>query len=42
MIVFATFLGGVSPLCSCEVIPFIAALLALGIPLSAVMAFWLI
>ena len=41
MIVFANFLGGVSPFWSCEVIPFIAALLALGIPLSAVMAFWL-
>ncbi|MEO1552263.1 MAG: permease, partial [Pseudomonadota bacterium] len=27
--------------CSCEVIPFIAALLAVGAPLAAVMAFWL-
>ena len=41
MIVFTTVLGGVSPFCSCEVIPFIAAMLALGIPLSAVVAFWL-
>jgi len=41
MIVFAAFLGGLSPFCSCEVIPFIAALLAVGAPLSAVMAFWL-
>ena len=41
MIVFAALLGGLSPFCSCEVIPFIAALLVLGIPLSAVMAFWL-
>lgn len=41
MIVFAALLGGLSPFCSCEVIPFIAALLSLGIPLSAVMAFWL-
>jgi uncharacterized membrane protein YraQ (UPF0718 family) len=33
--------GGLLPFCSCEVIPFVAALLALGTPLSAVMAFWL-
>lgn len=41
MIFMAAALGGISPFCSCEVIPFIAALLALGAPLSAVMAFWL-
>lgn len=41
MIVMAALLGGLSPFCSCEVIPFIAALLALGAPLAAVMAFWL-
>lgn len=41
MIVFAALLGGLSPFCSCEVIPFIAALLAVGAPLGAVMAFWL-
>ena len=41
MIVLAAFLGGLAPFCSCEVIPFIAALLAAGTPLSAVMAFWL-
>ncbi|MEM6376346.1 MAG: permease [Pseudomonadota bacterium] len=41
MIVFAALLGGLSPFCSCEVIPFIAAMLALGAPLGAVMAFWL-
>lgn len=41
MILLAALLGGLSPFCSCEVIPFIAALLALGAPLSAVMAFWL-
>ncbi|MEJ2022133.1 MAG: permease, partial [Maritimibacter sp.] len=41
MIVLAAVLGGLSPFCSCEVIPFIAALLAVGAPLSAVMAFWL-
>ena len=41
MIGMAALLGGLSPFCSCEVIPFIAALLAVGAPLSAVMAFWL-
>lgn len=41
MVVMAALLGGLSPFCSCEVIPFIAALLAVGTPLSAVMAFWL-
>ncbi len=41
MIVMAALLGGLSPFCSCQVIPFIAALLAMGAPLSAVMAFWL-
>lgn len=41
MIVFAALVGGLSPFCSCEIIPFIAALLALGAPLSAVMALWL-
>ncbi|MDE0057878.1 MAG: permease [Defluviicoccus sp.] len=41
MIVLAALLGGLAPFCSCEVIPFIAAMLALGAPLSAIMAFWL-
>jgi len=41
MIMLAAMLGGLSPFCSCEVIPFIAAMLAVGAPLSAVMAFWL-
>ena len=41
MIVMAAMMGGLSPFCSCEVIPFIAAMLAVGAPLSAVMAFWL-
>ena len=41
MIVLAALIGGIAPFCSCEVIPFIAALLAVGAPLSAVMAFWL-
>jgi uncharacterized membrane protein YraQ (UPF0718 family) len=41
MIVFAAILGGLSPFCSCGVIPLIAALLSMGVPLSGVMAFWL-
>jgi uncharacterized membrane protein YraQ (UPF0718 family) len=41
MIVLAALVGGLTPFCSCEVIPFVAALLAAGTPLSAVMAFWL-
>jgi len=41
MIVLAALFGGLAPFCSCEVTPFIAGLLALGVPLPAVMAFWL-
>lgn len=41
MICLAALMGGLAPFCSCEVIPFVAALLAAGTPLSAVMAFWL-
>lgn len=41
MIVLAALMGGLSPFCSCEVIPFIAGLLALGTPIAPVMAFWL-
>ncbi|WP_112323921.1 permease [Oceanibium sediminis] len=41
MIVLAALVGGMAPFCSCEVIPFIAAMLAVGAPLSAAMAFWL-
>ena len=41
MIIFAALFGGLAPFCSCEVIPFVAGLLAVGTPLSAIMAFWL-
>ena len=41
MIIFAAILGGLSPFCSCGVIPLIAALLSMGVPLAGVMAFWL-
>jgi uncharacterized membrane protein YraQ (UPF0718 family) len=41
MISAAALFGALSPFCSCGVIPLIAALLAMGVPLPAVMAFWL-
>ena len=41
MIFLGALVGGLAPFCSCEVIPFIAALLTAGVPLSAIMAFWL-
>jgi hypothetical protein len=41
MVVFAALIGALSPFCSCGVIPLIAALLSMGVPLAAVMAFWL-
>ncbi|PLX38780.1 MAG: permease [Hyphomicrobiales bacterium] len=41
MIVAASLMGALSPFCSCGVIPLIAALLSMGVPLPAVMAFWL-
>ncbi len=41
MIIVASLMGALSPFCSCGVIPVIAALLASGVPLAPVMAFWL-
>lgn len=41
MVVLAALMGALSPFCSCGVIPLIAALLAMGVPLAPVMAFWL-
>jgi uncharacterized protein len=41
MIILAALMGALSPFCSCGVIPLIAALLHMGVPLPAVMAFWL-
>jgi len=40
-IFMAAVFGGLAPFCSCQVIPFIAALIIAGVPISAVMAFWL-
>ena len=37
----AAIAGASVPLCSCGVIPFIAAMLASGVPLGPVMAFWI-
>jgi uncharacterized membrane protein YraQ (UPF0718 family) len=36
----AAIVGAIIPLCSCGVIPLIAAMLASGVPLGPVMAFW--
>jgi uncharacterized membrane protein YraQ (UPF0718 family) len=41
MIMAAAAFGALSPFCSCGVIPLIAALLTMGVPLAPVMAFWL-
>ncbi|MFN3641999.1 MAG: permease [Gemmobacter sp.] len=41
MIAMGALAGALSPFCSCGVIPLIAALLAIGVPLAPVMAFWL-
>ena len=41
MVCMAALFGGLAPFCSCEVVPFVAGLLAVGAPLSAVTAFWL-
>jgi uncharacterized membrane protein YraQ (UPF0718 family) len=41
MIAIAALFGALSPFCSCGVIPLIAALLAMGVPLGAVIAFWI-
>ena len=40
-VVAASLLGALSAFCSCGVIPIIAAMLASGVPLAPVMAFWL-
>lgn len=40
-VVSAALMGALSPFCSCGVIPIIVALLAIGVPLAPVMAFWL-
>ncbi|MHA1565990.1 MAG: permease [Alphaproteobacteria bacterium] len=41
MIFVAALFGALSPFCSCGVIPIIAGLLAAGVPLAPVMAFWI-
>lgn len=40
-VITAAIFGALSPFCSCGVVPLIAALLAAGVPLAPVMAFWL-
>ncbi|MBT7942069.1 MAG: permease, partial [Alphaproteobacteria bacterium] len=41
MIPAAALFGSLSPFCSCGVIPIVAGLLAAGVPLAPVMAFWI-
>lgn len=41
MVVLAAVFGALSPFCSCGVVPVVAGLLAAGVPLAPVMAFWL-
>jgi uncharacterized membrane protein YraQ (UPF0718 family) len=41
MVVLAALFGALSPFCSCGVIPLIAGLLAAGVPLAPVVAFWI-
>ncbi len=40
-IVLAVLIGAFSPFCACTVVPIIAGLLASGVPLAPVMAFWI-
>ena len=40
-IIAAALFGAMSPFCSCGVVPVVAALLAAGVPLAPVMAFWI-
>lgn len=40
-VIAASLVGAFSPFCSCGVIPLIAALLAAGVPLAPIMAFWI-
>lgn len=41
MVALAAVFGALSPFCSCGVVPVVAGLLAAGVPLAPVMAFWL-
>ena len=41
MILLAAIVGGLTPFCSCGVIPLVAGLLGAGVPLAPVMAFWI-
>lgn len=40
-ILLAALFGALSPFCSCGVVPIVAGLLAAGVPLAPVMAFWI-
>jgi uncharacterized membrane protein YraQ (UPF0718 family) len=40
-IILAVFVGAFSPFCACTIVPIIAGLLASGVPLAPIMAFWI-
>lgn len=40
-IVLATVVGAFSPFCACTIVPVVAGLLASGVPLAPIMAFWI-
>src|SRR5258708_38728191 len=41
MIPLAAIVGGLTPFCSCGVVPLVAGLFGAGVPLAPVMAFWI-
>jgi uncharacterized membrane protein YraQ (UPF0718 family) len=41
MIPLAAIVGGLTPFCSCGVIPLVAGLFGAGVPLAPIMAFWI-
>ena len=40
-ILLATAVGAFTPFCSCTVVPVVAGLLVVGVPLAPVMSFWI-
>ncbi len=40
-ILIATLIGAIAPFCSCSVVPVIASMLIMGVPIAPIMSFWL-
>lgn len=40
-ILIATLIGAIAPFCSCSVVPVIASMLIMGVPMAPIMSFWL-